>query len=269
MKLIENFVSIFRPKKKVGLSLAGGAARGVAHIGVLKVLAKNNIPINFISGTSSGALIGALYAAGMHPDLMEKIAQKLGWPHFFKINFTRHGPSSTEEIKNFVIKNIGDIKFSDLKIPFAVVATEIKTGKEVVLREGKVADAVAISCSVPGVFAPVKYNGEMLVDGGIVDNLPSKIVKDMGADFVIGVDVIPGGDLKEDPKNAFQIIGKAYDILVKKNSQASRDLCDLVIEPEIPENIWHIDVHKSKKLIESGESACESRILEIKTRLFL
>jgi len=266
---LNNLFSVFRDKKKVGLALGGGVARGIAHIGVLKVLTENNIPIDFLSGTSSGSLIGALFAAGMSPSSLEKAATRLGWFRFVRIVFKKHGAASTDEIKRFIIKNIGNVKFSELNIPFGVVAADLLTGKEVFIKEGNVADAVAASCAFPGVFCPIKSGSHLLVDGGLYNNVPSSVVKSMGADFVIAVDVVPGGVLENEPENALQIFGRALDIVQKKISEEGRSLADLLIEPKIPENIWHIDFDKAKKLIAVGEEAAQNRLLEIKARLFL
>ncbi len=269
MTILDNLLSPFRKRKKVGLALAGGVARGIAHIGVLKVLKKHGIPIDFVVGTSSGSLIGALYAAGMDPDTMEKAAERLGWFRFVKVVLARQGAASTEELQKFVIQNIGKMKISDLKIPFAAVATDLKTGREVVLREGDVAKAVAASCSVPGFFVPIQHGNDFLVDGGLVNNVPSSVVKAMGADFIIAVDVVPGGVIESALDNGFKVFGRTFDLAIKKLSEEGRNLADVVIEPKIPDNIWHLDFNKAKPLIAAGEEAAETMVLEIKTRLFL
>lgn len=269
MTILDQLTALFRKRKKVGLTLSGGVARGIVHIGILKVLTEHKIPIDFLSAASSGALVGVFYAAGMDPHTMEKAARRLGWLRFVKVVMARHGPVSTEEIKKFVIKNIGDIEFSDLEIPFAVVAADLKTGKNVVLREGKVADAVAASCAFPGVFVPIRRGPYFLVDGGLTDNVPTDVVKLMGADFIIAADVVPGGNLEREPDNALQIFGRTIDLVMKRLSEDGRKLADILIEPEIPQDIWHLDVDKAARLIKIGEEATAGRILEIKTRLFL
>jgi len=267
VSLLDIFQRFF--KKKVGLALSGGAARGIAHIGVLKVLKKHNIPVDYIAGVSSGALVGSLFAAGMGPEIMEVNSLKMSWFTFMRIAFGKHGPLANDEIKKFVVQNIGDKKFNELAIPFAVACTDIFTGDEVVIDEGKVAPAVATSCAFPGFFQPTPVGGKLLFDGGIVHNLPTSIVKGMGADFVIAVDVVPGGKRKSEPDNPFQVIGRAYDIMVRKMSEADRKAANVLIEPEIPEDIWHIDVDKSKRLIKAGEEAAEKKIPEIKAKLLL
>ncbi len=267
MTLLDLFKKIF--KKKVGLALSGGVARGIAHIGVVKVLKKHKIPIDCIAGVSSGALVGALFAAGMGPEIMEVNSLKLGWFTFMRIAFGRHGPLSNEEIKKFVIQNIGDKKFSELAIPLSVVCTDILSSEEVVIDEGKVAIAIATSCAFPGFFEPARVGGSILFDGGMVNNLPVSVVQRMGADFVIAVDVVPGGKRKSEPDNIFQVVGRAYDIMVRKMSEESRRAAQVLIEPEIPEDIWHIDFDKAKRLIKAGEEAAEKKIPEIKAKLLL
>lgn len=267
MTILNNLFKLFVKDKKVGLALGGGVARGLAHIGVLKSFKKHKIPIHFISGTSSGALIGVLYAAGMDPHKMESTAQRLGWMRFIRFVLARHGASSTEEIKKLIIKNIGNLKFSDLEIPFTAVSTDLKTGKEVVLKDGFVADAVAASCAFPGFFVPVKHGSILLVDGGIANNVPSGVVKKMGAGFVIACDVIPDFPIKEDLENMFQIFGRSLDLVMKKMGAEGRAMADILIEPKIPQDVWQLDVAKSKQLIKAGEEAAEQKIIEIKTRL--
>jgi len=163
-------------KKKVGLVLGGGVARGIAHIGVLKVFEKHKIPIDFISAASSGAIVGAAYAAGMEIRLIEEIALRISWGRILKIAFFRPGFVSGEAIEELVVKYIGDKNFSELKIPLAVVATDIKTGDPVIISHGKVAKAVAASAAIPGLVAPVEIGNHFLVDGGLGDNLPVDIL---------------------------------------------------------------------------------------------
>lgn len=268
MSLLDLFLSLFL-KKKVGLALSGGAARGLAHIGVLKALKRNKIPVHFIAGTSSGAIVGAIFAAGMDPDIMEINAQKLGWFRFLRFPFNWSGILSTDEIERFVIQNIGNKDISDLNIPFAAVAADLKSGKEVVLKVGKVARAAAISSAFPGIFSAAESDASMLVDGGLVNNLPVSVVRQMGADFVIAVDVVPGKPMKKSPENQFQILGRSYDVIVKKCSEESRKLADAVIEVDIPEDIWHFDIDEQPRLIKAGEEAARKMMMAIKAKLLL
>ena len=268
MSLLDSLLSLFF-KKKVGLALSGGAARGLAHIGVLKALKKNKIPIDFIAGTSSGAIVGAIYAAGMDPDIMEINAKKLGWFRFMKFPVHWSGILSTHEIEKFLIQNIGSKEIPDINIPFAAVATDLKSGKEVIITEGSAARAAATSSAFPGIFSAVLSDKSMLVDGGLINNLPVSVVKKMGADFVIAVDCSPAHPMKKLPVNQFQVMGRAYDIIIRKCSMESRDLADILIEPEIPEDIWHFDIDEQARLIKAGEEAAKKMIPAIKAKLLI
>ncbi|KAF0134250.1 MAG: NTE family protein [Candidatus Saganbacteria bacterium] len=257
---------IFR-KKKIGLALSGGAAYGFAHIGVLKALKKNKIKIDYVAGVSAGAIVGAIFAAGMDPDIMEVNAKKVGWFRFLKFPLGKTGILSTEEIEKFIIENIGDKEIKDLNIPFAAVAVDLMSGKEVVIDKGKVARAAAISSAFPGIFSAVEIDNKLLVDGTVYNNLPTSVVKKMGADIVIAVDVIPANHLKKAPANQVQILERAYDILVKSSTEQSRKMANIVIEPEIPDDIWHFDVDEYPQLIKAGEEAARKKIAEIKTKV--
>ncbi len=174
---------------KVGLALGGGAVRGIAHLGVLMVLEREQIPIHYVSGTSVGALVGALYSAGWNTADMLYFGNQLGWQNLARPVWPRLGLVSFDPMRKLLNEMLGDITFSELQRPFAVVAMDIDTGEMVTISEGKVAPAVVASCSVPGIVEPVQLNGRWLCDGGIVDNLPTSSVRKLGADFVIGVDV--------------------------------------------------------------------------------
>ena len=188
-------MGFFKKKNKVGLALGSGAARGLAHIGVLKLLKEKNIPIDMIAGSSMGALIGACYARRGEITDLEEIVLKIDWKQlaqladpnlalFFK------GVIHGRKVKELLKAVIGNVEFKDLKIPLAVVATDVNTGDEVVMKEGSVIDAVRASISIPAIFMPVKLRDRFLIDGGIVNPVPVSVVKNMGAAFVIACNVI-------------------------------------------------------------------------------
>lgn len=254
-------------KKKVGLVLGGGVARGIAHIGVLKVLDRYKIPIDYISATSSGAIVAAAYAAGMEVRLIEEIALRISWGRILKVTFFRPGFVSGRAIEELLIKYLGDFEFSDLKIPLAILAADIKNGEAVILKEGRVAKAVVASAAVPGIFAPEEINKRFLVDGGLSDNLPVDVVRKMGANFVIAVDVVPSRPFTSLPKDPFQMYGRAFDIVMHKLSEKQREKADILIEPQIAEDIWHLDLHKAKRLIAAGEVAAQQVIGKIKRKV--
>jgi len=253
---------IFNPfkKKKIGLALSGGGARGMAHIGVLKVLHDHRIPIHCIAGTSAGALIGSLYAGGLNITTMLEIATKLKWKHFFRIVLSKTGLVSSEELENFVISQIGKKTFADLDIPFAVVTTDLVSGKEVVLDKGPVEKAVRASCSFPWMYIPMKYEHMTLVDGVLKNNLPVDIARKMGADIVIGVDVIPRADYEDkNVKNVLEIFDRALDLFILGQKKE----CDILITP-VNEKITSLELDKAQRLVELGEEAAKKALPQIR-----
>lgn len=180
--------------KKIGYALGGGGARGLAHIGVLKVLEENGIFPDVIAGTSIGALVGALYASGLTAAEIEQLALHVDWRRLAPLtDFTlsRSGFIRGRRIVSLLQSILGPQSFSELRLPFACVATDIITGEEVVLRHGPVVDAVRATISIPGILTPARIGGRHLVDGGLVNEVPVSTCRQMGADYVIGVNVIP------------------------------------------------------------------------------
>lgn len=247
-------------KRKIGLVLGGGVARGIAHIGVLKVLDHYKIPIHSIVATSSGALVGAAYASGMEVRLIEEIALRISWGKILKITFFRPGFISGEAIEELIVKYVGEKNISELKIPFAAIATDLKTGEAVVIDEGKVAKAVAASAAFPGVFAPEEIKHHLAVEGGIANNLPVDVARKMGANYVVAVDVVPARPFHTLPKDAFQVFGRSLDLLLHKLSIEQRKKANLLIEPQMEEDIWHLDLNKAKRLIAAGEAAANRAV---------
>jgi NTE family protein len=180
-------------KPKVGLALSGGGARGLAHIGVLRVLEREGIPVDFLAGTSMGGVIAASYAAGLSVEFMAAEAQRLGQLRnliaLVDRSLPRLGLFQGQKVQEYLAGHLGNITFDALKIPLALVAVDLETGEEVILRSGRVVDAVRATISLPGVFAPFRLDGHLLVDGGVLNNLPANVVREMGADVVIAVDV--------------------------------------------------------------------------------
>ncbi|MCK4427933.1 MAG: patatin-like phospholipase family protein, partial [candidate division Zixibacteria bacterium] len=184
---------------KVGLALGSGAARGLAHIGVLKVLEENKIPIDFIAGTSMGALIGATYAAGLDVEQIEEIACNTDWKltaRLFLPTLPRSGFVEGKRIKDFLKALMGDPNIDTLKVPFAVVATDLLTGEEIVIHKGSLVEAVRASISIPVIFTPVRHQNRFLVDGGLVNPVPTSVAAKMGVDVIIAVNVIPSVDIR-------------------------------------------------------------------------
>jgi len=272
-------------KRKVGLALGGGAARGMAHIGVLEILEKSNIPIDMIAGTSAGAAVGAIYAQGKNTDELRKLAQSWDWKQraqAIDLALPRSGFIAGHRIKKLLKSIIGDVSFDELKMPFACVATDVMTGEEVVINRGSVLEAVRASISVPIIFSVVKYGGRYLVDGGLVNPVPVSVLKDMGADFIIAVNVTPrlnrmletvylkesdseGTSATKEP-NMFSVIMKIFSITNSQVVEASLDGANVIIEPRMA-GIGMADFsHAEECIMEGGLSAIDA-VLEIKRRL--
>ena len=189
-------------QKKTGLALGVGAAPGMAHIGVIRALLENDIPIDCIAGTSIGALIGACYASQKDIDKVEKLFLEMNWKKFVQLMDTNifmmsKGFIQGEKVKEFLRPLIGDVSFRDLKIPLAVIATDVNTGEEVIMQEGTVLDAVRASISMPVIFMPVKSGDRYLIDGGSVNPLPIDVVKKMRAEYIIASNIVPSPAKRE------------------------------------------------------------------------
>jgi len=261
--------------KKVGLALGGGAARGLAHIGVLEVLEEAGIPVDMIAGTSAGAAIGALYAQGKTAAQIKELALGVGWRRtvsLIDLALPRSGFIEGKRIKGLLRSIIGDIGFSDLKIPLACVATDISSGEEVVIREGPVVDGVRASISVPVIFTAARWQDRYLVDGGLVNPVPVSTVRGMGADFVIAVNVIPpmGVRLKLAKRakapGIFQAMLNSLYIATYSLVRSNLAGADIVIEPGLP-GIGFGDFHRIKNAIRQGEAAAQAAVEQIKRQL--
>ncbi len=270
-------------RRKVGLALGGGAARGLAHIGVLIVLEKEGIPVDMIAGTSIGAVIGVLYAQGKNASEIKNIALGLAqdrFTHFVDPSLARSGLIKGKKIKDRLASLIGgDIKFSDLKKPFACVATDINTGEEVVFDRGSVLEAVRASISIPALFTVVKKGNRYLVDGELTNPVPVSAVQQMGADIIIAVNVIPDMMARinkegEEPSgnskapDIIHILLQSLHIGTYSLVKASLEEADIVIEPSVA-HIRAAEFHHVRACVLKGEAAAEEMLPEIKKRLKL
>ncbi len=254
---------------KVGLALGSGAARGLAHIGVLEVLVKEGIPVDMIAGTSMGALVGALYAQGQGIEQIKKLALELSarrLTFLIEAALPRIGLFRGRKIADALKAVIRDVKISDLKIPFACVATDIESGAEVVIREGLVWEAIRASTSIPVVLAAAKWEGRWLVDGSLVNPVPVSIVRAMGADFVIAVNVISHQEIKGTTEpNIFNVIMQTINIPAYRLVKSSLAGADIVIEPQV-RRIGYAGFHQAEECIQLGARAAQKVIPEIKAK---
>ena len=248
----------------IGLALGGGFARGIAHIGVLKVLEGENIPVRFIAGTSVGALIGAAYCSGVSTEELEKVAARVRFRDLARWTLSRYGFASNLRMLSF-LNNLLKVKtFEELRIPLAVTATDFASGEGVVFRSGPLADPVRASCAYPGVFLPVTVDGRLLVDGMLAHSLPTKPVREMGADRVIAVSLksnwANGG---VGPKHIFDVIGQCFAIAQNLNCAQARECADLVIEPDVT-GYRYDDFEHSAELVLLGERTTRAALPEIR-----
>jgi NTE family protein len=248
---------------KLGLALSGGATHGAAHIGILQVLEREGIRPDFVAGTSAGALVGACYCAGVPLDEMEKVFLSLSWPTLVKITLKRPlALFDTQPMEEFIKKNIGLCEFKDLNIPFAAICCDIVTGERVVLNKGLVAPAVRASAAVPGLFSPVELEGHLLVDGGIVDNLPVKQVRTMGAKFVIACNVSRLAKKAKRPENPFETVMAMISIMQARSVSLMHDRSDVYIQPDISQySSWGFG--DAGKMIEAGKKAAEASLTQL------
>ncbi len=173
----------------VGLALGGGAVRGLAHVGVLDVLTEAGIPIDCVAGTSAGSLVGAIYCAAEQIAPFRHLAYTVRWRDLARPTWPWRGWVTFDKLDRWLTALIGDLTFDELRIPFACMATDLESGEPVTLRDGRVAAAVWASCAMPGIVAPVRWDGRWLCDGVASDNLPVSAARALGADYVIGVDI--------------------------------------------------------------------------------
>lgn len=186
----DQLISSSFTRAKVGLALGGGVVRGFAHLGVISVLEEAGIPIDLISGSSAGSLVGALYCYGLSTREALDQARHLNWLKLISLTFPSQGIFSFNKLERWLDNLIGPIDFADLAKPFAAVATDLNTGERIILNEGKLSPAVRASCSIPGFFEPREINGRVLGDGSLVDSIPVESARMLGADYVIGVDIL-------------------------------------------------------------------------------
>lgn len=247
---------------KVGLALGSGSARGMAHIGVLKALEENNINIDVVAGTSIGALIGSLYCCGLDPKTIENIAIEIKKSLWMDFTVPRRGIMKGNKIEEILKLLTRGRCIEDLDKKFAAVATDLNKAQRYVFTSGPIYRAVRASISIPGIFVPVKYNNMILVDGGVTDRVPVSIVKELGADVIIAVDV---GFSTQQGKisHIIDVILQSIDVMAKQILDSNKPKADVLIEPPLS----HIGPSKFEKVEECsyiGYKATLEKMNEIK-----
>ncbi|MBM7647235.1 NTE family protein [Bacillus ectoiniformans] len=248
-------------RPKIGIALGSGGARGFAHIGVLKKLQEASIPIDMIAGSSMGSLVASFYAMGHDMDQLYKLSTAFRRKYFLDFIVPKMGFISGKRIKDFIRLFTHGKNIEDLAIPIAIVATDIKMAEKVIFTDGPIAEAVRASIAIPGIFVPEKINGRLLVDGGVIDRVPVSVVRDMGADIIIGVDV---SSVKKNAEisTIFDVIMQSIDILQLEIIENRHLASNVMIRPSV-------DEYSSKtftnieEIIKAGEIEAEKMIPDI------
>ena len=249
---------------KVGLALGAGSARGLAHIGVLQVFLEQKIPFDFIVGSSMGALVGAAYAAGADVYMLGRMAAAFDFSLLWDVRLARLGFIKGDRIETFVKLITKNKRFEDLDVPLAVVATDIEKGERVIIREGKVSDAVRASISIPGVFVPVKQEGRLLVDGAVTERLPVRAARELGAQKVIAVDVTFAEGKPVMVSNTLDVIMQSIEILERQIfEELTRSEADVLLQPKVA-HISSRDFAKAEECIRLGRECAEEKANFIK-----
>lgn len=249
-------------RPKVGVALGGGFARGIAHIGVLRVLEEHEIPVDFIAGTSVGALIAAGYASGTSLDEMARQGSGTRFRDFGRWTLSRMGMASNDRLEDFLHRFTTANFFHEMKIPLCIVATDLLKGESVHFREGEIGPALRASCAYPGLFLPVEHQGHFLVDGFLTEQVPAPAAREMGADVVISVHLEPGL-LDSKPRNTIEVISRSFSIIQTVVSQPWRSSTDVLIEPNVHHVLWDEFV-KTPQLIAAGEDAMHAAMPHIR-----
>ncbi len=254
----------FRKQKKLGLALGGGAARGFAHIGALKVLEERGIRPDFVAGTSVGSLVGALYCAGLTSAEIADQARQIAWRDLVQMTVPSMGLVKGERLESLVDELVEGRTIEDLEIPFAAVAVDIRGGEEVVLESGPISRAVHASCAIPGFFVPVDYDGVLLVDGGIMNGVPADVVKRMGAEYAVGIDLNANDmDPEEEMENVLAVLARTMSIFLRSTNAKGRMAADCWVEPDLS-SFSYRDMSHMELMMTRGEAAMRGSLRKLR-----
>ncbi|MFA7293565.1 MAG: patatin-like phospholipase family protein [Rhodocyclaceae bacterium] len=254
-----------KPPVKIALALGGGAARGFAHVGVIKALEAQGIVPDMVVGTSAGAVVGALYAAGHSGFDLQKLVLQVEESQFSDWSLPDRGVFKGEALQNFVNQAVGQRPLEKLGKLLAVVATDLQSGEAVIFRTGNTGMAVRASSSVPGVFQPVAINGREYVDGGLVSPVPVQAARSLGADFVIAVD-ISAKPQHGKTQSTIDVLLQTFSIMAQTISKQELPAADIVIRPYTPE-LRATDFQDRHLAVLEGEKAVAAVLVELKARL--
>ncbi|SDW01442.1 NTE family protein [Marininema mesophilum] len=250
-------------RAKVGLALGSGGARGMAHIGVLKVLQQANISVDYVAGSSIGSLVGVLFADGLDLEMMESLATHLKRKYWLDLTVPKFGFVTGTKVKELIHFLTKGKHIEDLPLTTAVVATDLVEGKRVVFRSGPIDVAVRSSISIPGIFEPVILDGRTLVDGGVVDRIPITVVKEMGADIVIAVDVVPKRSSVQ-IRTIFDVITQTLNVMEREILNQKLLAADVLIHPDLAD-ISPSAFSRVSECIQRGEEAAVIQVERIRS----
>ena len=255
-----------KPKATVALALGGGASKGFAHIGIIKVLKENNIPVKIVTGTSAGSIVGSMYASGMSPDRLELEAEILGKTDLVDLTLSTSGFIKGEKLQNYINRKVGNRPMQQFPIKFAAVATDFESGKPVVFNVGNAGQAVRASASIPNVFQPVVIGNRKYVDGGLSQPVPVSAAKKMGANFIIAVD-ISARPAKNVSQGMFSYLDQTFNVMSQTALHQELGQANVVIKPQVLElgSVGGFD--QKQRAIQLGEQAARAALPEIKRKL--
>lgn len=252
----------YPPGVRIGVALGGGFARGIAHTGVLKVFEQHHIPIHCITGVSAGSIVAAAYASGTSCDEIARAACSMRFGDVGRWNLGRLGLVGSGRMNRFLKRLLRSHRFEEMPIPLGVLATDLATGKPVSFsRAGEVFDSIRASCSYPGLFQPVRYGEQLLVDGAMSREIPAALARELGATHVISVH-LPSHGRGRLPSNVFQVVNRCFQILQSHSEDNWRSETDLVIVPDVRGIAWDA-FGRAPELIQAGEAAALAALPEI------
>ncbi len=251
--------------KKVGLVLGSGGLRGMAHIGVLNVLEEEKIPISFIVGCSIGSLIGGLYASGYSAKRLKRMTRRLKRSEWIDFAIPRMGLFAGKKMLTVIDKMTRQRMIEETKIPLYIVATDLHRGKEVIIKRGSIAEAVRASTAVPGIFEPFNKDGTLYVDGALVNPIPVDVARELGADIVLGVDLMHGSNVPI-VQNIFDVVLQSIDVVQRQLGGVRYEDADMMIYPQVS-HISQSDFDKALECILVGEEAMRAHIDELRRLL--
>ena len=251
------------PPPKIGLALGGGFARGVAHVGILKALEKESIPIHCVTGVSAGAIVAAAYASGTEPDEIGRIGCAMRFTDVARWSICRLGLAGSERMERFLHRLLKKFTFEEMEIPLGILATDLGTGASVLFRDsGDVVVPIRASCSYPGLFQPIHQQGRLLVDGAMSMEVPALLARKLGATHVISV-YLPMQGADVEPHNMLQVVNRCFQILQSRTEESWRKHSDAVIVPEVADVQWD-GFENGVRMVEAGEKAALAMMPKIK-----